>query len=142
MTLKGNWDEPRPWANVPLPIASERVIARARKLTRAEIARLDQRERTGAEARRTAWELLRDATDRITVLRDQRLTARNAAWDAVNEALAAAGMSVVSDDYWLVGRSPGAGAARASRYAACAVLAGNVIEPGVTDLLMEPWRSI
>jgi hypothetical protein len=142
--MKASWEEPRPAARTPvLPLATEVVIHCAGRLTAHEIARLDAADRTGAVARIVAWDLLRDALDGDPERRNQRFAARNLAWQQVNLAAVAAGLAVVVDDgYWRVAPQPGAGAARLARFAACALIAPELVDPDVTLVLIEPWRSV
>jgi len=61
MALKGRWEieTPVPEA-VPLSIAAEADVARAARLARDEIIRLDSAERHHAAIRLVAWDILRD----------------------------------------------------------------------------------
>ena len=144
MSTKAGWERPAPVAPTPvLPLATEAVIHRAARLTAREIARLDVADRTGAVARIVAWDLLRDALDGDPERRRQRLAARNKAWQQVDLALVAAGLAAVVDDgYWRVAPQPGAGAARLACFAACALIAPELVDPDVAHLLIEPWRSV
>jgi hypothetical protein len=71
------------------------------------------------------------------------LAAGNRAWQEADVAIVAAGMAAVVDDgYWRVAPQPGAGAARLARFAACALVAPELVDPDVAFLLLEPWRSV
>jgi hypothetical protein len=119
------------------------VILRAGRLTAHEIARLDAADHSGATTRTIAWDLLRDAFDGDPVCRGQRLAARNRAWEHVNSAAVSAGLKpIVDDGYWRVVPQPAAGAARLACFAACALLAPELLEPEVVRALVDPWRSI
>ncbi len=147
MSTKAGWDRPAsaPTATlqVDLPFATETVIRRARSLTTAEIDALDAADRTGGQARIVAWELLRDVVDRQPDGRSRRFAARRLAWQAVNDAAAVAGLDhIADDDDWRVIRQPGAGAARLARYAACALLAPELLDEVVADLLVERWLAV
>ncbi len=143
MTLKSGWEAepPGPPALLPLPI--EALIYRAGHLTGEEIAALDRAEAIGAVHRHVAWDLLRDAYDTDPDLWASRLAARDRAWDAVNRSLARLDREPLPDDgYWHVTTRRGAGAARAARYAACALLDPRRLDDGVGELLLAPWREV
>ena len=144
MSMKASWEKPEPEAlTIVLPLAAEAVIHDAGRLTAHEIARLDAADRSDAVARIVAWDLLRDALDGDPARRDQRFAARNRAWQQVNLAAVAAGLAAVADDgYWRVALQPGAGAARLARFAACALIAPELVDHDVALLLVEPWRSV
>jgi len=144
VTTKADWEGPEPAVSTPvLPLAAEIVIHRAGRLTPDEIARLDRADLAGAEARMVAWDLLRDALDGERERREQRLAARDLAWRQVSLAAVAACLEPVIDDgYWRVVPQPAAGAARLARYAACALIAPELLDPEVAHLLVEPWRSV
>ena len=69
--------------------------------------------------------------------------ARNEAWAAVNLSLSAAGIDEAIDDgYWRVTTRVGWGAARAARFAACAAVAQDTVDPDVIEALDRPWQSV
>ena len=125
-----------------LPPASSAVVERAAHLTREEVVRLDLAERRHPSACITAWDLLRDRL-RAHGVHEQRLEARNAAWEAVASSLVALGVEPTPDDgYWRVVLGVGAGAQRAARYAACALVAPGLLDEGVFEILVAPWQSV
>ena len=125
-----------------LPPAVIEVIDLAGRLSRLELDRLDFAERQGAEFRLIAWDLLRDQLDRAG-LRAERFAARNEAWDAVGESIAALDLEPIPDDgYWRVAGQVGSGAARAARFAACALIAPDRVEPDVMAIMLAPWRAL
>lgn len=144
MTIKPGWDTPEPVPPTPLlPLGAEVAIHRAGLLTGQQIARLDALDRTGADARLVAWELLRDTLNGDPELRLMRLAARDRAWQRVNCAATAAGLEpVVDDGYWRVTPQVAAGAARLARFAACALIAPELLEDEVAELLTVPWVSV
>ena len=144
MTIMAGWQASECAARIPvLSLAAEAVIHHAGRLTASEIARLDMVDRSGGAARRVAWDLLRDALDRDPEMREQRMAARHLAWQQVNLAAVAAGLDAVVDDgYWRVAPRPAAGAARLARFAACALVAPELLDEDVASLLIEPWRSV
>jgi hypothetical protein len=123
----------------PVAIA---VIDRAARLSRDDVVRLDRVERHYAESRLIAWDLLRDQLDRAG-LQAERFTARNDAWEAVARSLLILGMEPTPDDgYWRVAARAGSGAARAARYAACAAIAPERVDPETTAILLAPWQAL
>lgn len=144
MTLKPGWETLEPARPSPLlPLGAELAIHRAGLLTVEQIARLDALDRTGADTRLIAWELLRDALNGDPELRLMRLAARDRAWQRVNCAATAAGLEpVVDDGYWRVTPQAAAGAARLARFAACALIAPELLEDEVAELLTVPWGSV
>jgi hypothetical protein len=144
VTTKPNWDKPETGnASAVLPLAVEAVIHRASRLTANEIRRLDLADRSGGPARSVVWDLLRDALDRDPDLRDRRIAARRRAWQAINGAAAAAGLEQVPDDgYWRVVSQPAAGAARLARFAACCLIAPDLLDEEVMELMLEPWLAV
>jgi hypothetical protein len=143
MGIKDGWIEQAP----PRPVArlsadAEAVIARASALTPDEILRLDAVEQPRADVQLIAWDVLRShlATgDAYTM----RLSARARAWAAVNASLRSLGLATVADDgCWRVTTGTGWGAARAARFAACALVAPTRVDPDLVDVLTTPWRSI
>ncbi len=70
------------------------------------------------------------------------MEARNAAWAAVASSLIALGIEPVEDDgYWRVVQRVGAGAQRAARYAACALVAPELLDEDRLEILLDPWLS-
>lgn len=127
---------------VPLPPAAAAVVERARRLSAAEILLLDAAEADGTAVREVVWHMLRDGVDGAG-LKAERMTARNEAWAAVVEAGAAAGIAVPADDRsWRRVGGPGAGAARAARYAACLLVARDSVDPDAAALLIAPWERV
>jgi hypothetical protein len=143
MGSKAGWDEGKaPIGRAALSPEATEVIERAGRLTRDEVVRLDLAERRGSEFRGIAWDLLRDQLDRAN-LHAERLTARNDAWTAVAQSLAALDLEPTPDDgYWRVAGRVGSGAARAARFAACALVAPDGVEPDVLAMLLEPWLTL
>ncbi|MHB8959992.1 MAG: hypothetical protein ACYDAN_10230 [Candidatus Limnocylindrales bacterium] len=124
-----------------LPPAALAAIDRAGRLTRDEVVRLDLAERRRADILPTVWDLLRDRF-REPAVREQRMEARNAAWAAVASSLIALGIEPVEDDgYWRVVQRVGAGAQRAARYAACALVAPELLDEDCLEILLDPWLS-
>jgi hypothetical protein len=119
------------------------LLARATILTAAEIARLDAADSAHALGRDAAWVLLRDRT-KLEPLRTWRFAARAAARAAIETAAAREGLDLApdQDDYWRVVSSPGAGAARAVRFAACALVAPETLDPVELEYLLEPWARV
>jgi hypothetical protein len=127
---------------VQLSEATVEVIARARRLTRPELVRLDLAERAGSDLRLIAWDLLRDQLDRAG-LREERLLARNEAWAAAGSSVESLDLEPTPDDgYWRVAGRVGAGAARAARFAACVLVAPDRVEPEVASMLLAPWLKL
>src|SRR4029078_8243473 len=59
-----------------------------------------------------------------------------------NRSLAALGLLGIPDDaYWRVVAYEGAGAARAARFAACALIRPDLVDEDVLVALLEPWRT-
>jgi hypothetical protein len=142
MGIKDGWIEQAP----PRPVArlsadAEAVIARASALTRDEIFRLDAVEQPRADVQLIAWDVLRShlATgDAYTM----RLSARARAWAAVNASLRTLGLATVADDgYWRVTTGTGWGAARAARFAACALVVPGRLDPEIAEILLAPWQT-
>jgi hypothetical protein len=125
----------------PNTLAIEVLLAQARTLTRSRIVRLDLFERRNPELLLAAWDHLRDRLA-AEPERGWRFAARKAAWGAVREAAAAHEIEVPADDgYWRVEMGIGCGAARATRYAACALVAPATLEPEFLEILLRPWRE-
>ena len=121
--------------------AIEALLTQAGTLTRNQIVRLDLLERRNPELLLAAWDHLRDRLA-AEPERTWRFAARKAAWNAVREAAAAHEIEIPADDgYWRVETGIGCGAARAARYAACAVVAPEALEPEYLEILMRPWRA-
>jgi len=143
MAIKDGWIQPTP----PRPpgrvsVGAEAVIARAGRLTAEEIARLDVAERPRATVQLIAWDLLRSS---LTVGDDyhHRLSARARAWAAVNASLATLGLDPLMDaSDWRTTTGTGWGAARAARFAACALVNPKRLDPEIAEILIRPWRSI
>jgi hypothetical protein len=136
------WDAPvREAATGPNTLAIEALMVQARTLTRSQIVRLDLLERRNPELLLAAWDDLRDRLA-AEPQRWWRFAAREAAWNAVCEAAAANEIEVPADDgYWRVEMGIGCGAARAARYAACALVAPEALEPEFLEMLLGPWRD-
>lgn len=143
MGIKDGWliDAPvRPAGRLPAGV--EAVVVRAAALTPEEIARLDAAERPRADLQLVAWDVLRNNLA-VGEAYSQRLSARARAWAAVNASLRANGLATVTDDgYWRVTTGTGWGAARAARFAACALVAPSRIDPDLLEVLLRPWRSL
>lgn len=122
--------------------AIEALLTQPGTLTRSRIVRLDLLERRHPELLLAVWDHLRDrlATEPG---RGWRFAARRASWDAVREAGAAHEIEIPADDgYWRVETGIGCGAARAARYAACALVAPEALEPEFLEILLRPWRTV
>jgi hypothetical protein len=137
------------WSGLPGPAreeafgpnapAIEALLAQARSLTRSQIVRLDLLERGNPALLLGAWDHLRDRLA-AEPERSWRFAAREAAWHAVREAAAANDIEVPADDgYWRVEMRIGCGAARAARYAACALVSPEALEPEYCEILLRPW---
>ena len=125
-----------------LPTSALEVIHRAGTLSRADIVRLDLAERQGSDFRLIAWDLLRDQLDKAG-LQAERFTARNGAWEAVADSVASLDLDPTPDDgYWRVAARVGSGAARAARYAACALIAPDQVDSEVISMLLAPWQAL
>jgi hypothetical protein len=119
----------------------EALLAQARTLTRSQIVRLDLLERGNPPLLLGAWDHLRDRLA-AEPERSWRFAAREAAWNAVREAAAAHEIEIPADDgYWRVEMGIGCGAARTARYAACALVAPEALEPEYLEILLRPWRE-
>ena len=127
---------------VALPAEAAGIVERARHLTAGEIDQLDLAEAEGAATREVIWHVLRDQIDGAG-LKAERMTARNAAWAAVELAGAEAGIPVPPDDRsWRRIGGRGTGAARAARYAACLLVSRQHVDPEVCDLMIAPWARV
>jgi hypothetical protein len=132
----------RPIDRVGLPPSAIAVIDRAGLLSRDDVVRLDLASRHDAEFRAIAWDMLRDQLDSAG-LQAERFTARNDSWEAVARSLRNLGLDPTPDDgYWRVAARAGSGAARAARYAACASIAPEQVEPEMTAILLAPWQAL
>ena len=142
MTLKDGWlIEPEPVDAPPLSTDAERVIAEAGRLTYDEIVRLDVADREHADFRLVAWDVLRSRlqTEGTSAIWS---SARDRAWTAVDRSLAAHGAGPLpGDDYWRVTTGFGWGAARSARFAACAMVAPERLEPEIVEILLRPWSA-
>lgn len=137
---KRKTDEPK--NPLTLPEAAEAIIARAAALSRAEIVRLDIAERRNPQDTRRAWAALSDELDSAG-LTAERFAARNRSWAAVRASIDALEIDPTPDDpFWHLTAQIGAGAARAARYAACALVAPERIDDETATLLLEPWESV
>jgi len=143
MATKAAWNE-RARTPVLVPALPESValfLDGAARLTRDDLARLTVADAEKRPVAWTAWELLRDRLDRVG-LADVRVTVKRSAWLAVNRSLATLGLLGVPDDaYWRVVTYEGAGAARAARFAGCALIRPDLVDEDVLAPLLEPWRS-
>ena len=118
------------------------LVGRAMVLTRSEIVRLDIAERANPGLLLATWQALCDALA-AEPEHGWRLAARDAAWRAVREAGAHCDIDVPPDDgYWHVRLGVGCGAARAARYAACAIVAPERLDPDTVEVLLRPWRTV
>lgn len=119
-----------------------RLLARARALTHEEIRQLDVVGDENLELRLVAWDHLRDRL-RAKPYRTWRFAARRATWQTIRGAARRAGIAIDADDgYWRVDPRPGYGAARAVRFAACALVAPELLSAADMDALLGPWRAI
>jgi hypothetical protein len=143
MGAKAGWSgTSEPIARAALTASAVEIIERAGTLSRGDIVRLDLAEASDAAFRVVAWDLLRDQLDHAG-LQAERLTARNDAWEAVSRSVVALDFEPTPDDgYWRVAGRVGSGAARAARYAACASIAPDRVDPEVTALLLTPWQAL
>ena len=122
------------------------LLADAEDLSPARLAALDAAESAAHPGIETAWIALRGATSQEP-WHARRMAVRDAAWEAVRRAGRRAGISLppghgwVGEPYWLVLPEPGFGAARAARFAACALAAPRDIDPWVLATLANPWLS-
>jgi hypothetical protein len=122
--------------------AIELLLGEARTLTRSQIVRLDLLERRDPELLLAAWDDLRDrlATEPT---RAWRFAARDAAWQAAREGAAAHEIFVpTGDGYWRVEIGIGLGAARSARFAACALVAPEALDPEFLEVLLHSWRNV
>jgi hypothetical protein len=134
--------EPSPGAFGPNSGLIEAVLERARRLSRDEVNRLDILERADRASLRAAWdeldERLSEEPERTWVA-----TAGGDAWAAVADACRTLELDVPADDaYWQVASGTARGAARAVRFAACALVASGRLRPELVEVLLAPWRSV
>ena len=136
------WDTPVFVSSLgPSTLAMEALLAQARTLTRSQIVRLDLLERRNPALPLGAWDHLRDRLA-AEPERSWRFAAREAAWTAMRESAAAHEIDVPADDgYWRVEMRIGCGAARAARFAACALVSPEALEPEYLEILLRPWRE-
>jgi hypothetical protein len=122
--------------------AIEVLLDKARMLTRRQIVRLDLLERRDPELLLAAWDDLRDRLAAEPAC-TWRISARDAAWQAVREGAARHEISVpAGDGDWRVETGVGFGAARAARFAACALVAPEALDPEYLEVLVQPWRHV
>jgi hypothetical protein len=143
MATKAAWNErARSTVLVPaLPDPVARFLETAEHLTRDDLTRLAAADAAKRPVIWTAWDLLRDRLDRAG-LADVRIAAKRRAWIAVNRSLTTLGIADVPDDvYWRIVSYEGAGAARAARFAACALIAPELLDEDILIPLLEPWRT-
>lgn len=140
MAVKDGWQRQiSVQSDLRLAPGAEAVIDRAARLGRDDIHRLDLAEYVQSGFRLVAWDILRSRLQGggVTAM---RLSARNRAWAAVNDSLRATGVDPLpGDDYWRVTTGFGWGAARSARFAACALVALDLLEPEVAEMLLGPW---
>ena len=61
----------------------------------------------------------------------------------MHEAAARNGIELPADDgYWRVVTGPGAGAARVTRYVACALTDPATLDPEWLEVILDPWRAV
>jgi hypothetical protein len=137
MATKAAWDErARTPTLVPaLPDSVALFLDGAARLSREDIARLAAADAEKRPVTWTAWDLLRDQLDRVG-LAEVRIAVKRSAWLAVNRSLAALGLLGIPDDAY-----EGAGAARAARFAGCALIRPDLLDEDVLVALLEPWRA-
>jgi hypothetical protein len=140
MAVKDGWEHQISMpSGLRLPPGAQTVIDRAARLGREEVDLLDLAEHVQSGFRLVAWDVLRSRLQGGDVAA-MRLSARNRAWAAVNQSLRAMDVdSLPGDDYWRVTTGLGWGAARAARFAACALVAPDLLEPEVAEMLLRPW---
>jgi hypothetical protein len=126
----------------PNGAAVEACLERARAFSRSELVRLDLQERRDPDLLLAAWDHIRDRLDHDPE-HARRLAARDAAWAAVGDAAARHEIVIPSGDaYWRVALGPGAGAARVTRYVACALVDPAALDPEWLALVLDPWRAV
>lgn len=126
----------------PNKAAIEACLERARSLSRSDMVRLDIAERRDPDLLLAAWDHIRDRLSQEP-LRSRRFAAREAAWLAVEAAAVRLGIDPpVDDGYWRASMAVGAGAARVTRYTACALVAPDALEPDLFHLVLDVWSSV
>jgi hypothetical protein len=126
----------------PNTAAIDELLSAARHLTPHDLGALDLAEHEQSGVLLASWDSLRDRLD-AEPYRGWRFAARGAAWRAVQSAGRRATIHIPSDTgYWRVDRSPGCGAARAARFAACGLVAPELLDEDYLDVLMRPWRAV
>jgi len=143
MATKAAWDErARTPTLVPaLPDSVALFLDGAARLSREDIARLAAADAEKRPVTWTAWDLLRDQLDRVGMA-EVRIAVKRSEWLEVNRSLDALGLLGIPDDaYWRVVAYEGAGAARAARFAACALIRPDLVDEDVLVALLEPWRA-
>lgn len=118
------------------------LIGDVRHSSRERIVRLDVAERRDADLLLVGWDHVRDRLA-VEPWRGWRFAARGSAWRAARSAAAHHGLSVPADDgYWRVELGIGVGFARISRYTACALVAPELLDPELLEIVLRPWRSV
>lgn len=126
----------------PNKMTIEACLERARSFSRSEMVRLDIAERRDPDLLLAAWDHIRDRL-RQEPLRSRRSAAREAAWLAVEASALRLGIDPpVDDGYWRASMAVGAGAARMTRYMACALVAPDALEPELFHLILDIWTSV
>lgn len=126
----------------PNGVQVESLLLRAARLSRVDVALLDGAEATDHAMLIAAWDRLRDRL-RDEPERSWRFAAREAAWRAYENAADRLGLErPPADDYWRVAQGVGFGAVRVVRYAACALVATEKLDPEISAILLRPWRSV
>ncbi len=118
------------------------LIADVRQSRRDRIVRLDLIERRQADLLLVGWDHIRDRL-RADPWRAWRFAARGSAWRGAVVAARRHGLHVPADDgYWRVEMGVGVGFARVARYTACALVAPELLDPELLDVILRPWRSV
>jgi hypothetical protein len=126
----------------PNTAAIDELLSVARHLPSHTLGALDLVEHEHSSVLLAAWDSLRDRLD-AEPYRGWRFAARSAAWRAVQSAGRRANIHIPADTgYWRVDRSPGCGAARATRFAACGLVAPDLLDEDYLDVLLRPWREV
>ena len=140
--MKAWWGPEDPQEAVPpLPMLAEAVILRAARLSPIEIDQLDRLDRPRRQGLIVAWDVLREATQ-DPVNRGIRLDAGRRAWRAAVTSLTRAGVAEPDHEYWRATHSAGAGACRAARFAACAIVAPSGADPDLVGSLLRGWVEV
>ncbi len=117
-------------------------IGGIRGSNRDRIVRLDIAERRDADLLLVGWDHVRDRLA-AEPWRGWRFAARGSAWRAARSAAAHHGLSVPADDgYWRVELGIGVGFARIARYTACALVAPELLDPELLEIVLRPWRLV